>query len=113
MAAVGVYGVLHHSVSRRSKEIGVRVALGAHPLNVERMVIREGLTLALPGIAVGVLGALWVGDVLASLLYRVSSTDATSIVMTALTLTAATLVASYLPARRAARVDPNQALRGD
>jgi putative ABC transport system permease protein len=113
MAAVGIYGLLHYSVSKRSQEIGVRVALGARSADVVRMVLREGVMLAVPGIALGLLGALWVSEALASLLYEVSTSDPLSIVATGVTLLAATLVASYLPARRAASVDPNRALRGD
>jgi predicted permease len=112
MAAVGVYGLLHHSVSRRSQEIGVRVALGARASDVVRMIVREGVMLATPGIALGLLGASWVAEAIATLLYRVSPTDPASIAITGLTLLAATLLASYLPARRAARVDPIRALRG-
>ena len=113
MAAIGVYGLLHYSVSRRGREIGVRVALGARSSDVVRMILREGLTVALPGIALGLLGALWLSESIRTLLYRVSPTDPASIAITAVTLLGATMLASYLPARRAARVDPIRALRGD
>ena len=113
MAAIGVYGLLHYSIARRGQEIGVRVALGARSSDVVRMILREGLALAMPGIALGLLGALWVSESIRTLLYRVSPTDSVSIAITGLTLLGATLLASYLPARRAARVDPIRALRGD
>jgi len=113
LAAVGVYGVLHYSVSKRSQEIGIRVAVGARPGDVVRMILREGLMLAIPGIALGLLGALWVSEWLTALLFEVSASDPWSITSTGITLLGATLLASYLPARRAAAVDPNAALRGD
>jgi putative ABC transport system permease protein len=113
MAAVGIYGLLHYSVSKRGREIGVRVALGARSTDVVRMVMREGLMLAVPGIALGLLAALWVAESLTVLLYEVSTSDPVSIATTAIALVGATLVASYLPATRAARVDPTTALRGD
>jgi putative ABC transport system permease protein len=113
LAAVGVYGVLHHSVSRRGQEIGVRVAVGARSSDVVRMILREGLMLAVPGIAVGSLGALWLSESIALLLYQVGPTDPTSIAFTGLTLVAATILASYVPARRAARFDVVRALRGE
>jgi len=113
LAAVGIYGVLHYSVSRRGQEIGVRVALGARSSDVVSMILREGLMLAVPGIALGLLGALWVSESIAVLLYRVSPTDPTSIAFTGLALVAATMLASYVPARRAARFDVVRALRGE
>jgi putative ABC transport system permease protein len=111
MAGVGVYGLLHYSVSKRAQEIGVRVALGARSSDVVGMVVREGFTLAVPGIALGLVGSLWVAETLAALLYGVSASDPVSMLVTAITLLAATLVASYLPARRASKVDPIEALR--
>jgi predicted permease len=113
MAGVGIYALQHHSIARRTREIGVRVALGARSADVARMVLREGLTLAVPGIAFGLLGAVWAAELLTALLYDVSAADPISIVLTGATLIGATLLASYLPARRAAAVDPNRALRGD
>jgi putative ABC transport system permease protein len=113
MASVGIYGLLHHSVSKRNQEIGVRVALGARSSDVVRMVLGEGLSLAVPGIALGLLAALWISEWLAASLYEVSPTDPASFAFTALTLLAATLLASYVPARRAASVDPNRALRDE
>jgi predicted permease len=113
LAVVGIYGVLNYSVSRRGQEIGVRIALGARSSDVVRMILREGLMLAVPGIALGLLGALWLSESIALLLYRVTPTDPTSVAFTGLALVAATMLASYVPARRAARFDAVRALRGD
>ncbi len=112
LAAVGVYGVISYSVSQRTREIGVRVALGAQKQHVIRMVIRQGIMLAGLGIAIGLLGSFGVTRVVQSLLVGgVSPTDPISFGGVALFLTAVAAVASYLPARRATTVDPIIALR--
>lgn len=113
LASVGVYGVIAYSVSQRTQEIGVRVALGAQPGDVVRLLVRNGAMLALAGIAIGLVGALGVTRVIQSLLIGVSPTDTLSFVGVTVFLAAVALVASYVPARRATRVDPLTALRSE
>ncbi len=110
---IGVYGVLSFSVSQRTQEMGVRIALGAQRAHVLRLVVRQGVTLAGIGILVGVAGAFGVTRVIRSLLYNVTPTDPMSFAGVAIFLTAIAFLASYLPARRATAVDPIVALRID
>lgn len=111
LAAAGIYGVASYSVSRRTREIGLRVALGAQRADVLRMILRQGMTLTAMGTVVGVAGALAVTRVLASLLYGVAATDPAIFVSAPLVLAAVGFAACYIPARRAAKVDPIVALR--
>jgi putative ABC transport system permease protein len=111
LAAIGVYGVIYYSVSRRTREVGVRVALGAGRRRVIALVVREGMTLAGLGIVLGLAGSLALTGVVSSLLIGVSATDPWSFAGVALVLALVALVASLIPARRAARVDPMVALR--
>ena len=111
LAALGIYGVLAYSVAQRTREIGVRMALGARESTVARMVVREALGVVGLGLLLGTAGALALTRVLATLLYDVSPTDPMTFVSVAVVLGAVALTASYLPARRAARVDPIVALR--
>ena len=113
LAAVGVYGVIAYSVSQRTREIGVRVALGAQRSNVLALVLGHGAVLAGVGIGIGLVGALGVTRFLRSMLYGVSPFDPVSFVAVTLVLTTIAFVASYVPARRAARVDPVHALRDE
>jgi putative ABC transport system permease protein len=113
LAAVGLYGVMSYSVSQRVREIGVRMALGAHPGDVQKMVVRNGLKLTLAGMAAGLLGALALTRFLRSLLYEVSPTDPTTFIGILLILALVGFLATYLPARRATRVDPMIALRNE
>jgi putative ABC transport system permease protein len=111
LSAVGIYGVMAYSVSQRTHEIGIRMALGAQSGKVLRLVIGQGMTLALLGVGIGVIGALGLKDVMTSLLFGVSGTDAETFVVLSLLLSAVALLANYIPARRATRVDPMIALR--
>jgi predicted permease len=111
LASGGLYGVMAYSVSRRQREIGLRMALGAAAVDVRRLVLREGMTLVGIGLAIGLAGALAVSRIVATLLYGVSPTDVVTFGSVSLLLAAVALVASYLPAVRASRVDPIQALR--
>ncbi len=111
LAIVGVYGVRSYAVARRTREIGIRMALGATTADALRLVLREGLILTLVGVSVGALLALAAGKLLGSMLYEVSGTDPLILVAAPLLLAAISLVACYLPARRAARVNPIVALR--
>jgi putative ABC transport system permease protein len=113
MAAVGIYGVLAYAVSRRTQEIGIRMALGAQTRDVLRLIGREGFVLVLIGIAIGLAGALALTRLMSSLLFGVSPTDAATFAAVPALLAAVALAACYLPARRAARVDPTVALRYD
>jgi predicted permease len=113
LAVIGVYGVLAWSVARRTGEIGVRMALGARAADVLRMVMKQGARMIAAGVVLGIAGALALGRVLASQIPEVAAADPAVLAGAALTLTAAALLASWLPARRAARVDPLQALRQD
>ncbi len=113
LAAIGVYGVLSYSVSQRWREIGIRVALGAHRNDILRLVVGQGLALALGGIGIGLLGALAVTRVVSSILFDVSPTDPVSFASVSLLLAAVAIYASYLPASRAVAADPLSALRAD
>ena len=113
LAAVGVYGVLSFSVSQRTQEMGVRIALGAKASDVRGLVVRQGLTLAACGVVLGLLGAFGVTRVIQSLLYNVTATDPISFGGVSLFLALIAAVASYLPARRATNVDPIVALRNE
>jgi putative ABC transport system permease protein len=111
LAAVGTYGVLAFGVSRRTREIGLRLALGAHPRDVLRLVVRQGMQLVVAGMLLGIAGALALTRLMASLLYSVSPTDPATFVGVSILLGLVALIACYVPARRAMRVDPMVALR--
>jgi putative ABC transport system permease protein len=113
IAMVGIYGVITYAVSRRTHEIGIRMALGAQASDVLRMVVWRGMRLALIGVSLGVAAALALTRVMKNLLFNVSATDPATFALIALLLVGVALIASYIPARRATKVDPLQALRHD
>ena len=111
LAGIGIYGVVSYGVSQRVREIGIRMALGARPADVLGGVLGEGATLAAAGSAIGIVGSLVLTRYLETLLYHVKSGDPRMLALSAATLAAIALVASWLPARRATRVDPASSLR--
>jgi predicted lysophospholipase L1 biosynthesis ABC-type transport system permease subunit len=111
LAVLGLYGVISFGVARRAREFGVRLALGAEPGGVQRMVLREGLALSLAGVGAGIAGAVALSRVVSRLVYGAAATDPVTLASVALLLTAVTLLATLLPARRAMRVDPAVVLR--
>jgi len=112
MAAVGIYGLIQYSIVTRTQEIGLRMAVGAQATDIFRMIIGEGLTLTLTGLALGLVGAWWLGQAVSSLLFGVTAHDALTLMTASSLLTAVAVAACYVPARRAMTVDPAVALRG-
>ena len=113
MAAVGVFGVMSYAVNLRSREMGIRLALGARPAEVRRMVVADGMKQALVGVVVGAAGAAWLTRMMASMLFGVSPGDPATLALASAVLLATAALACYLPARRATRVDPLIVLRAE
>jgi ABC-type antimicrobial peptide transport system permease subunit len=111
LASIGIYGIMAYSVSRRTNEIGIRIALGAQPGQVQRMVLGEASWMVVIGVFVGMGGALALGRVIASMLYGLKGWDPATFAVSSVLLIAVALGASWIPARRAAGVDPMRALR--
>jgi predicted permease len=111
LATVGVYAVLAYGVAQRTREIGVRVALGAQQRDVVRMIVGEGARLTVVGVALGALGAFWLSRFVSSLLYGISPQDPRVFIAAPIALAAVAIIAAWVPARRATRVDPITALR--
>jgi putative ABC transport system permease protein len=113
LAVVGVYGLLSYAVTRRTSEIGVRMALGANSGNIVRLVLGHGGVLVLAGVALGVVGSLIATRALQAMLYEVKTSDASVLLAVVAGFAAAALVACYLPAHRASQIDPSEALRAE
>jgi putative ABC transport system permease protein len=113
LAAVGVYGLISYSVAQRTREIGIRVALGARPAQVTLPIVREGLALTAMGVAIGLAGSVAVTRLLATFLFGIDATDPLTFFAVAALLLGVTFAASYVPSRRALRVDPLTALRAE
>jgi ABC-type antimicrobial peptide transport system permease subunit len=113
LAAIGVYGVLSYSVEQRTQEIGVRMALGAGRRDVLKLVVAQGVKLALVGVVIGLVGSFFVTPILQTQLVNVSPKDPLSFIGVSIFLTAIAFIASYVPARRAMAVDPLVALRAE
>jgi putative ABC transport system permease protein len=111
LAAIGLYGVMSYSVSQRTREIGIRLSLGAEPQRIWRMVIGQGLILILIGVGIGLASAFALTRLMATLLFEVTPTDAMTYAIVSVGLLFVALLACYIPARRAAKVDPMVALR--
>jgi ABC-type antimicrobial peptide transport system permease subunit len=111
LATIGIYGVMAYSVSQSRQEIGIRMALGARPGDVWRMVLRRGIAITAAGMGIGLLGAFGVSRIVGNLLYGVSATDPMTFVLISLLLCGVALVACFVPARRATKVDPVMAIR--
>jgi putative ABC transport system permease protein len=111
LSAIGIYGLMYYAVAQRTHEIGIRIALGARSPDVLRLVIGQGMKLALLGVAAGLLVSLWLTDLLTHLLFEVNATDSATFVGVPLVLAGVAFLACYLPARKASRIDPLIALR--
>ena len=113
LAAVGIYGVMNYSVNQRKHEIGIRMAIGAQRSDIMKMVVGQGMLLATIGVAIGVVAAFLLGWVVEMLLFGVSGRDPLTFIALTFVLVLVALLASYVPARRATRVDPMIALRAE
>jgi putative ABC transport system permease protein len=113
LAVVGIYGVISYGVTQRTREIGVRLALGARRVDVVGLVLREGMLLTALGLVIGLVGALWLTRLLRGMLFQVTTNDALTFVGVSMLLASTAILANYLPARRASKVDPLIAMRAE
>ena len=113
LGAVGIYGVVSYTVGRQTREVGIRIALGARPAEVAALMVRTGLAPVTVGLALGVLAAIGLTRFMTNMVYQVSTTDPATFVVVGFGLLAVGATACYLPARRAARIAPVDALRAD
>jgi len=113
LAVVGVYGLLSYTVTRRTSELGVRIALGANSGTIARLVLGQGSALVLAGVALGLIGSLLATRLLQAMLYEVKTSDPTALLAVTASFLAAALLACYLPARRAYQIDPSEVLRAE
>jgi putative ABC transport system permease protein len=111
MSAIGIYGLVQYSIVTRTHEIGIRMAIGAQAGTIFRMILGEGLRLSLTGLAIGLVGSIWLGRAISSFLFGVTATDPLTFAAVSLLLSAVAAAACYFPARRAMKVDPITALR--
>jgi putative ABC transport system permease protein len=111
VASVGLYGLISYSVAQRTQELGIRMALGAEAPDIVLLVMRQGLVAAVAGVLAGLAGSYLLTQVMQSLLYDVSATDVQTFTLSAIVFLTVAVVASYIPARRAARLDPSDTLR--
>jgi ABC-type antimicrobial peptide transport system permease subunit len=111
LAVIGIYGLIAYLIGQGSREVGIRLALGATPTNIKALIVRGGMTLTFWGVGIGIAGALTASRLMNSLLFGVGANDLVTFVAVPLILASISFVASYIPARRASRIDPSISLR--